>query len=119
MIETGGPSAGHRIGFEVNPDNRNCARYFHRSSYGIWSGSDDHIAFQLHEFINELGKTAKQSLVDTGFDDCVLAINVPHLSQRLHEYADVLVTSSLEESNPRHLPRLLRLSDKRRGEHGS
>src|SRR5262250_738244 len=109
MIQSPYPAARHWIGFEINPHDRDRACCLHGGSYRIGSGSDNDVAFEVHEFGCELGKTTELSLVDTGHDDCVLPVNVPGLSQRLDKHSNIPGATYLEKANPGNLPDLLRL----------
>ncbi len=90
VAETPGPSACHRIAFQVDPDDRDRARRIHRSLNRIWSGSEDDIALESDQLVGEFGKLVEHRLVIASFNDCAPPINVPRVVQPLHERRNVL-----------------------------
>src|SRR5262249_34695833 len=94
----------------------NRARCSHGSSYCVWAGGHNDVAFERHEFPGELGKLVYCSLIETSLNDCGLAVDVACLSQRLQEHTHVLRTGSLKKANPGHVPCPLSLENECRGQ---
>src|SRR5262249_3207911 len=86
--EARGPSAGHGITFQVDPDDRDRARRFHRSLDRVWSGGENDIPLEGGQFVGEPSKSIK--IVVASFNDCVPPIDVPGIAQPLHECGNVL-----------------------------
>src|SRR5262249_15207865 len=86
--EARGPSAGHGITFQVDPDDRDRARRFHRSLDRVWSGGENDIALESDQFVGEPGKSV--NIVVANFNDCAPPIDISGIAQSLHERGNVL-----------------------------
>src|SRR5262249_24246932 len=86
--EARGPSAGHRITFQVDPDDRDRARRFHRSLDRVWSGGENDIALESDQFVGEPRKSV--NIVVASFNDSAPPIDISGIGQSLHERGNVL-----------------------------
>src|SRR5262245_53229652 len=100
--EAHGPSAGHGITFQVDPDDRDRARRFHRSLDRIWSGGENHIALESNQFFGEPGKSV--NIVVASFNNRAPPIDIPGIAQPLHKRSKVLArTTKLKNAEARNL----------------
>ncbi len=77
--KTLGPPARHGIAFQVDSDDRDRVRRPHCSFERISRGGDDDIAFEIDQFVGEIGKSV-ESFINSGLNQRILTVNVPSVA---------------------------------------
>jgi hypothetical protein len=101
--------ACHRIGFQVDADDWNRARRFHRGADRIRVARENDVALERDKLARDFVKLVERRPGKPRFQQHILAVDISSLAQALHESLKVLAADIVDDPDPRKLAsRLLR-----------